>query len=81
VRLPHQTKHVKKWKQLKATLETESNVLLPAESDQGPVLPKAVEWVGQTKEARPQALVAVLWRQIVVAMKKKKKKKIQNHLQ
>jgi hypothetical protein len=60
VRLPHQTKHFKKWKQLKATLETESNVQLPTKSDHEPALPKAVEWVlMHTKEARLQALVVV----------------------
>jgi hypothetical protein len=40
----------------------DSNVHLATESDQGPALPKAVEWLlRQTKEARLQELV-VLWR-------------------
>jgi hypothetical protein len=79
VRHPCQTrKHFKKQKQLKATLETEPNVHLPANSDQGSALPKVVEWVlGQTKEARLQALVVFLWKQIVGSSMKK----IQNSLQ
>jgi hypothetical protein len=71
--LPHQTKHFKKRKQRKATsAETDSNINLPKESDQeGTALPKADKWArGQTKEARLQA-VLVLWRKMVVAMKKK----------
>jgi hypothetical protein len=68
------TKHQKKRKLDEAVFETDSKVHLPAESDQGPALPKkAVEWpLGQTRETKEAMLqvVAVLWRQMVVAMKK-----------
>jgi hypothetical protein len=64
-----QAKHKNKWNQHNAALETDSNVHLPTESDQGPALPKADQWpLGQTKEAMPQAVV-VLRSQIVVLMK------------
>jgi hypothetical protein len=61
----------RKWHKV-TLLETDSNVHLPTESDQGPSLPKADKWPhGQTKESMLQSVVIVMWRMmVVVAMKK-----------
>jgi hypothetical protein len=53
--------HQKNQNQHKATLETDPNVHLPTESDQGPALPKADKYplLGQTKEAMLQVVVVL----------------------
>jgi hypothetical protein len=62
--------------QHQAAIETNLNVHLPTESNQGPALLNLDKLqLGQTKEATLQAVALVLWRHVVVLMKK-----IQTHL-
>jgi hypothetical protein len=58
-----------KGNQLKVTLESDSNVPFPKESDQIPAWLEADKWLlQQTKEGMPKTVV-VLWRKMLVATK------------